>query len=141
MRSSLRIEAESKRNGRSGPFHSFGSQAGDAVTDVAFGDCLEIIEIRGAGRGRPSSSVSTSSVGMLRIVEVMGAIVTEFNTKMADSEVRKTACHAGGRARAMQGNRRSMEGTKASVQNRGPVPFAPTGFCRGYYTSAREIPQ
>lgn len=37
--------------------------------------------------GRPSSSVNTTSVGMLRIVEVMGAMVTEFSTPIAESRV------------------------------------------------------
>ena len=37
--------------------------------------------------GRPSSSVNTTSVGMLRIVEVIGAMVTEFSTPIAESRV------------------------------------------------------
>ena len=38
--------------------------------------------------GNPSSSVKTTSVGILRIVEVMGATVTEFSTAIAESRVR-----------------------------------------------------
>src|ERR1700722_11762794 len=38
--------------------------------------------------GNPSSSVKTTSVGILRIVEVMGATVTECSTTMAESRVR-----------------------------------------------------
>lgn len=38
--------------------------------------------------GRPSSFVKTTSVGMHRIVNVMGAIVTEFTTDRAESRVR-----------------------------------------------------
>ncbi len=38
--------------------------------------------------GSPSSSVSTTSVGMLRTVEVSGAMVTEFRMAIADSRVR-----------------------------------------------------
>ena len=37
--------------------------------------------------GRPSSLVNTTSVGMLRIVEVIGAMVTEFSTSIAESRV------------------------------------------------------
>jgi hypothetical protein len=36
--------------------------------------------------GKPSASVSTTSVGMLRIVEVMGAMVTEFKMPIGESE-------------------------------------------------------
>jgi hypothetical protein len=35
--------------------------------------------------GNPSASVKMTSVGMLRIVDVIGAIVTEFNTSVGDS--------------------------------------------------------
>ncbi len=38
--------------------------------------------------GNPSSSVNTTSVGMLRMVDVMGAIVTVFSTATAESRVR-----------------------------------------------------
>jgi len=38
--------------------------------------------------GKPSCSVNTTSVGMLRIVDVMGAMVTECNIAIADSRVR-----------------------------------------------------
>src|ERR1700730_14328590 len=38
--------------------------------------------------GKPSSSVNTTSVGMLRIVDVIGATVTAFNTAIAESRVR-----------------------------------------------------
>src|SRR5580692_10107327 len=38
--------------------------------------------------GKPSASVSTISVGILRIVDVMGATVTECSTAMAESRVR-----------------------------------------------------
>jgi hypothetical protein len=38
--------------------------------------------------GNPSSAVNTTSVGMLRIVEVMGATVTECSTAMAESRER-----------------------------------------------------
>src|SRR5882672_170668 len=38
--------------------------------------------------GNPSSFVKTTSVGILRIVEVMGATVTECSTAMAESRVR-----------------------------------------------------
>src|SRR5579863_6233530 len=38
--------------------------------------------------GNPSSSVRTISVGIRRIVEVMGATVTEFSTPIAESRVR-----------------------------------------------------
>jgi len=37
--------------------------------------------------GKPSASVSTTSVGMLRIVEVIGAMVTEFRMPIAESRV------------------------------------------------------
>src|ERR1700733_7201984 len=37
--------------------------------------------------GKPSASVRTTSVGMLRIVEVMGAMVTEFRMPIAESRV------------------------------------------------------
>src|SRR5262245_29864809 len=37
--------------------------------------------------GMPSASVKTTSVGMLRIVDVIGAIVTEFNIVIAESRV------------------------------------------------------
>jgi hypothetical protein len=45
--------------------------------------------------GKPSSFVKTTSVGMLRIVEVMGATVTEFSTAMrnrASGSARAVAC-------------------------------------------------
>jgi hypothetical protein len=38
--------------------------------------------------GNPSSSVNTTSVGMLRIVEVIGATVSAFRTAIAESQVR-----------------------------------------------------
>src|ERR1700704_1697823 len=38
--------------------------------------------------GNPSASVKMTSVGMLRIVDVIGATVTAFNTPMAESRVR-----------------------------------------------------
>src|SRR5581483_1648092 len=38
--------------------------------------------------GNPSASVKMTSVGMLRIVDVIGAMVTAFNTPIAESRVR-----------------------------------------------------
>lgn len=38
--------------------------------------------------GKPSSFVRMTSVGMLRIVDVIGAMVTEFSTGMAELRVR-----------------------------------------------------
>jgi hypothetical protein len=38
--------------------------------------------------GNPSASVKITSVGMLRMVDVIGATVTAFNTPMAESRVR-----------------------------------------------------
>src|SRR5271163_1994875 len=38
--------------------------------------------------GRPSWAVSTTSVGILRMVEVIGAMVTLFSTAIAESRVR-----------------------------------------------------
>jgi hypothetical protein len=45
---------------------------------LCFGTVCRLSKLAAQISGKPSSSVKTTSVGMLRIVELMGATVTEF---------------------------------------------------------------
>src|SRR5882757_220100 len=55
---------------------------------LPFGTVWRLSKFAAHMSGKPSSSVNTTSVGMLRIVDVIGATVTAFNTGIAESRVR-----------------------------------------------------
>src|SRR5580658_2768563 len=54
----------------------------------AFGTVCRLSKLAAQVSGRPSSFVSTTSVGMLRMVDVMGATVTLLSTPIAESRVK-----------------------------------------------------
>src|SRR5262249_48907862 len=55
---------------------------------LVFGTVCTLSKFAAHMLGNPSASVQITSVGMLRMVDVIGAMVTEFNIPIAESRVR-----------------------------------------------------
>jgi hypothetical protein len=84
---SIVIQAERERNGLCRFFHFSSRQTRDAIADIAFGNSLEIVKVGSTGARKPIVLGQHHFSGMLRIVDVMGAMVTEFSTVLAESRV------------------------------------------------------
>jgi hypothetical protein len=77
----IKFKCECQRS--DGLSHSGSRQMCDTITDLVW----RLSKFAAHVLGKPSACVSTTSVGMLRIVEVMGAMVTEFRMPIAESRV------------------------------------------------------